>query len=138
MTLSPSVPASGESLTRNIIASVGGSIGCAGSGSVTSGAQMVWATVASGNPAIDDDVSGIALVDRHALEAAEGEHLGGAALLDQPAVAVDHLHRLIRFDRAGRDSPGDDASEIGVGLEDRAEHAERAVLDLWAARRAGG
>ena len=53
VTLVPSVPASGESLTRNVIASVGGSIGCAGSGTSTSGAQIVCATVASGKPAID-------------------------------------------------------------------------------------
>ena len=52
VTLSPSVPASGESFTRNVIASVGGSIGCAGIGVSTSGAQMVCATVASGRPAI--------------------------------------------------------------------------------------
>ncbi len=76
------------------------------------------------------DVAGIAFVDRHAFEAAERQHLGGAALLDQPAVAVDHLHRLIRLDRPGRDTPGDDAAEIGIRLEDRAEHAERAVVHL--------
>ena len=52
-TLSPSVPASGESLMRKVMASVGGSIGCAGSGSVTSGAHSVCATVASGRPAIE-------------------------------------------------------------------------------------
>src|SRR6516164_2269012 len=51
-TLSPSVPASGESLMRKVIAKVGGSMGCAGSGSVTSGAQIVCDTVASGSPAI--------------------------------------------------------------------------------------
>ncbi len=51
VTLSPSVPASGESLTRNVIASVGGSIGWAASGTATSGAQMVCDTVASGRPA---------------------------------------------------------------------------------------
>ena len=49
-TLSPSVPASGESLMRNVMVSVGGSIGCAGSGSVTSGAHSVCETVASGSP----------------------------------------------------------------------------------------
>ena len=52
VTLSPSVPASGESLTRNVIARVGGSIGCAGSGVSTDGSQIVIATVASGSPAI--------------------------------------------------------------------------------------
>jgi hypothetical protein len=52
VTLSPSVPASGESFTRNVIANVGGSIGCAGIASVTSGAAMVSATFASWRPAI--------------------------------------------------------------------------------------
>ena len=32
-----------------------------------------------------------------ALEAAEGEHLGDAALLDQLAIAVEHLDRLVRL-----------------------------------------
>ncbi len=35
---------------RNVMASVGGSIGCAGSGCITSGAQIVCETVASGSP----------------------------------------------------------------------------------------
>ncbi len=52
VTLLPSVPASGESLTRNVIASVGGSIGCAGIGVSTDGSQIVIATVASGSPAM--------------------------------------------------------------------------------------
>ena len=38
---------------RNVMASVGGSIGCAGSGSVTSVAHSVCETVASGRPAIE-------------------------------------------------------------------------------------
>ena len=41
VTLVPSVPASGESLTRNVIDSVGGSIGCAWIGFSTEGSQMV-------------------------------------------------------------------------------------------------
>src|ERR1700760_2164101 len=51
VTLEPSVPASGESLTRKVIASVGGSIGCAGIDVSTAGSQMVMATVAFGRPA---------------------------------------------------------------------------------------
>ena len=128
-TLSPSVPASGESLMRKVIARVGGSIGCAGSGSVTSGAQIVCDTVASGSPAMRDDVAGGGFLDAGALEPAKGQHLGDAALLDQVAVAVEHLDHLVRLDRAGADAAGDDAAEIGIGLEDGAEHAERPVLD---------
>ena len=99
VTLSPSVPASGESLTRNVIASVGGSIGCAGIGVSTSGAQIVCATVAFGRPAMRDDVARLGLIDRHALEPAERQHLGDAAGLDQLAVVVEHLHGLVRLDR---------------------------------------
>ena len=40
-----------------------------------------------------DDVAGFGLVDRNALEAAERQHLGDAAGLDQLAVVVEHLHR---------------------------------------------
>ncbi len=94
-TLSPSVPASGESLTRKVIDSVGGSIGCACSGSVTSGAQSVSATLKVRQPGDGDDVAGLGLVDRHALDAAEGEDLGDAARLDDRALAVEHLDRLI-------------------------------------------
>jgi uncharacterized protein with von Willebrand factor type A (vWA) domain len=59
VTLSPSVPASGESLTRKVMASVGGSIGCADQRRSTSGAQMV--SERSPSQAGDgDDVAGAA------------------------------------------------------------------------------
>ena len=45
VTLVPSRPASGLSLTEKVIARVGGSIGSAAAASVTSGAQIVSATV---------------------------------------------------------------------------------------------
>ena len=83
VTLSPSVPASGESLTRNDMATVGGSIGWACSGSVTSSAQKVSATVALGQARDGDDVARLAELDRLALDAAEGEDLGDAPLLDE-------------------------------------------------------
>ena len=52
VTLSPSVPASGELLTINDIDTVGGSIGCATSGVSTEGSQKVSATVPLVRPAI--------------------------------------------------------------------------------------
>ena len=52
VTLSPSVPASGESLTRNCMVTVGGSIGWAGSGPSTLGSQKVSATVPLTMPAM--------------------------------------------------------------------------------------
>ena len=51
VTLLPSRPASGLSLTEKVIAKVGGSIGSAASGVVTSGAQIVSATVVCASPA---------------------------------------------------------------------------------------
>ena len=128
-TLSPSVPASGESLMRKVMASVGGSIGCAGSGSVDLGRAEGVRDGRLRQAGEGDDVAGKAFLDRRALQPAEGEHLGDAAVLDQRAVAVEHLDRLVRLDRAGGDAAGDDAAEIGIGFQDRAEHAERAVLD---------
>ena len=70
---------------------VGGSIGWAGSGSVD---QRVAERVGDG--ALDhagdgDDVARLGLVDRDALEAAEAQHLGDAALLDQVAVGASTL-----------------------------------------------
>ena len=65
-----------------------------------------------------------------ALQAAEGQYLGDAAFLDQVAVAIENLDRLIGLHSAGKDTPGDDAAKIRIGLQDRAQHAERAVLDL--------
>ena len=51
-TLSPSRPASGLSLTETVMAMVGGSIGWAGIGVVTSGSHRVSATVAFDSPAM--------------------------------------------------------------------------------------
>ena len=51
-TLSPSWPASGPSLMRNVMERVGGSTGCAVSGVSTEGSHNVSATVASFMPAI--------------------------------------------------------------------------------------
>ena len=125
VTLLPSVPASGESLTRNIIASVGGSIGCAGIGVSTDGSQIVIATVAFGSPAMATMSPASASSTGTRSSAAERQHLGDAAALDQLAVVVEHLHRLVGFGRPGSDAAGDEAAEIGVGFEDGAEQAER-------------
>jgi hypothetical protein len=114
---------------RKVIASVGGSIGWAGSGCVTSGAQIVCDTVASGRPAIATMSPADASSTAGAVEAAEGEHLGEATLLDQATGTVEHLDGLVGFDRARADAAGDDAAEIGIGLENGSEHAERSLLD---------
>ena len=62
----------------------------------------------------------------HALDAAEGEDLRHPARLDEIALAVENLDRGVGLDRAGEDAAGHDAAEIGIGLEQRAEHAEAA------------
>ena len=129
VTLVPSVPASGESLTRNVMASVGGSIGCAWIGVSITGSQMVWATVALGSPARATMSPASASSTGTRSRPAEGQHLGDAAGLDELAVVVEHLDGLVRLDRARADAAGDDAAEIGVGLQDGAEQPERPFLD---------
>ena len=64
------------------------------------------------------------------LDAAEGEDLRHPAGLDQMTESVEHLDRRVGLDRAGEDAASDDAAEIGIGLEQRAEHAEAAGADL--------
>ena len=46
-----------------------------------------------------DDVAGLRLVHRHALKPAECQHLGDAAGLDQLAIMIEHLHRLVGLHR---------------------------------------
>ena len=113
----------------NDIDTVGGSIGWAWIGTSTLGSQKVSATVPLGRPAMATMSPASANSTGCALEAAEGEDLGDAAGFDHLAVARQHLHRLVRLDRTGSDAAGDDAAEIGIGLENGAEQAERAFLD---------
>ena len=130
-TLSPSVPASGESLMRKVMTSVGGSIGCAGSGSTTSGAQSVC-----------DDGAPPAGRRWRRCRRRSASSIGtrsrprkARTLVTRPSsisspLRIEHLDRLVGLHRAREDAAGDDAAEIGIGLQDGAEHAERAVLDL--------
>ncbi len=80
VTLSPSVPASGLSLTEKVIDRVGGSIGWACSGSTSSGRAQGVGDVELLQAGDGDDVAGLGLVDRRALDAAEGEDLRDAAV----------------------------------------------------------
>ena len=77
-----------------------------------------------------DDVARDRLLDRRALDAAEGEDLRHPALLDRVALAIDDFDRRVGLDRAGEHAAGDDAAEVGIGLEQRAEHAEAAGADF--------
>ena len=87
VTLSPSVPASGELLTMNDIDTVGGSIGCAWQRRLDGGIAEGVGDGALGQARDGDDVAGFGFFERRALDAAEGEDLGDAAALDQLAVA---------------------------------------------------
>ena len=68
------------------------------------------------------------VVDRLTLQPAEGQDLGDAAVLEDGAVMVQHLDRLVRLHRSRFDAAGDDAAEERVGFEDGADHAERAGM----------
>ena len=83
-----------------------------------------------GQPGDGDNIAGKAFFDRRAFEAPEGQNFGHAALLNQRAMPVEHLDGLIGLHAAGENAASDDAAEIGIGLENRSQHAERTVLDL--------
>ena len=129
VTLSPSVPASGESLTMKVMESVGGSIGCACKGSVTSSAQSVSATLNFSSPAMAtmSPASASSIGVRSMPRKARIFETRPCSTM--PAAAIEHFDRLVRPDRAGKDPPGDDAPEIGIGLEQGAEHAKAAGFD---------
>ena len=76
VTLSPSRPASGLSLTEKVMARVGGSIGCGGERRLDHGIAERVGDGGLGQAGDGDDVAGLGLLDRHALDAAEGEQLG--------------------------------------------------------------
>ena len=83
----PSRPASGLSLMPKVTEMVGGSIGCAGSGVVDVERAERVGDGRLGHAGEGDDVAGLGLVDRLLRQAAEGEDLGDAELLDLLAVA---------------------------------------------------
>ena len=64
----------------NDIDTVGGSIGCATSGVSTRGIAEGVGDGALGEAGDGDDVAGFGFLERRALDAAEGEDLGDAAL----------------------------------------------------------
>src|SRR5262249_52797416 len=69
-------------------------------------------------------------IDTRALKSAKCQELGHTAVFDQIAVTVEHFDVLVWPDRAGRNAASNDAPEIGVRLENSAEHAERPIFDL--------
>ena len=75
-----------------------------------------------------DDIARDGFFERQTLQAAEREHFGDTALLDQLAVTIENLRGLVRLHRAGDDAARDDAAEIRVGFQDGAEQAERPLF----------
>ena len=119
---------------RKVIASVGGSTGMAGMRRCTSGAPIVSAR-SSSRPAIGDDVAGLGALDRHAVEAAEGQQLGHPCQLDHRAVGVSTFTAMfIRACRTGcaRSARGRDRGRIPGSWRPCANGASRSP---WAPAR---
>src|SRR5258707_1098282 len=57
-----------------------------------------------------DDVSGFRLFHGGAFNAAESQHLGNTAGLDQLAIMIEHLDALVRLDRSRTNASGDCAA----------------------------
>ena len=127
VTLVPSRPAIGESLTLNVIASVGGSIFC---GVERLGDRRLDDRVGDGRlgqAGNRDDVARAGFLDRHALEPAERHDLGRAAFLDDIAFVVERLDRHVDLELAAGDPAGQHAADEIVAVEQGREHLERAV-----------
>ena len=97
-------------MTEKVIDRVGGSIGSAGNASVTSGAQIVSATVVSASPATAMMSPALASSVGAALDAAIGQQLGQPRLLDGLPVAAQRLDRHVEPRDAGMDAPGQNAA----------------------------
>ena len=114
-------------MTEKLIASVGGSIFWAWSGSVTLGSTIELETVALVRPAIATMSPALASSTGDPLEAAKGHDLGGAALLDDIALVVQRLDRHVDGELAAGDAPGQHAADEIVAVEQGDEHLERTV-----------
>ena len=128
-TLSPSWPANGPSLMRNVIDSVGGSTGWAGSGSSTDGSQSVSATFARLMPA--SAMMSPAPADSTGVRSRpwKARTFCTRKFSSTLAFAVERFQGLVRLDGARRDAAGQNAAEERIGVERGREHAERAVID---------
>ena len=127
VTLLPSRPAIGESLTAKRIDSVGGSIGWAWSGSVTDGSAMVSATVAVVRPAIE------MMSPAPASSTGTRSSPRKAMIFDARPVStilpsgLERVDRRVGLDRAREHQAGQDAAEEIVAVEQGDEEFERAV-----------
>ena len=130
----PSLPESGESLTEKVMAMVGGSIGCAFKGSLTSGAHSVSATVVCSSPAIAmmSPASARSIVTRSRPRKASSL-VSRPSSMSTPSRPSD-LTGMLSLRNARIDAPGEHPAEIGIILERARQHGEGAVRDRpWAA-----
>ncbi|MCY1172485.1 hypothetical protein D9M73_126200 [compost metagenome] len=64
-----------------------------------------------------DDVTGLGFVDRYAIEAAERHDLRCAAGLDDLAVVIERVDRLVELDHARIDAAGEDTAQERIAIE---------------------
>jgi hypothetical protein len=76
-----------------------------------------------------DDVARLSFIDRHALEAAEGQHLGDAALLDNRAVGDSAFTAWLALTEPERMRPVRTRPRNGLASMRGHQHAEGAFLD---------
>ena len=86
---------------------------------------MVLETVALVSPAMATMSPAWARLDRHPLEPAIGEDLGGPAGLDLVVVDVERLDRHVDLEPAALDPAGEDPAEERVAVEQHPDHPER-------------
>ncbi len=85
---------------------------------------------ALGKTGDSDDVACMGFVNGLTLDAAESEDLRDTAIFEQRTILTENLDGLVRLDRAGMDTTGDDAAQERIGFEDRTDHAERTFSNL--------
>ena len=113
---------------RKVIESVGGSIGWARNGVSTDGSHSVSATVAWVMPAM------ATMSPASAWSTPVRSRPRKASTFVTRAFSISSPSRLIAFIvwlglSCPRDAAGEDAAEVGVGLERGRQHAERPLLD---------
>ena len=127
VTLSPSRPASGESLTEKVMARVGGSIGWAGSGSVD---RQVAERVGHGRvlkPAMATMSPASAMSSGTRSRPRKASTLVTRVCSISLPSRLSDLEHGVGLDRARLDAAGQEAAEERIGLERRHQHAERRV-----------
>ena len=135
VTLSPSVPASGEVLIPSVIASDGSSTTLTGSGRGSSSVRDRLADRHLGQAGERDDLAGAGLVGGDAVERLGHVELGHARVLDRPVGAAPG-DLLALADRPVLDAQQGQPADVGRRVEVRDERLQR-VLRVVRGRRHG-